>query len=173
MNINSHALNLILFHTRTLHHKPTRCPPCKSFTPLLIDFYNESKDELEIIFLSSDRDEESFSTYFGKMPWLAMVPGYSGAEANERQRKLAEMFRIQVRKDSHMFVFLCWLFLVGDDDRIFLDLLCESKNMLKFPSLDSLYSLYFVFHSMLFCILFDNDIISTWLFSLYRASHHL
>lgn len=50
-----------------------------------------------MIFLSSDRDEESFSGYFGKMPWLSSVPAFSGGEANERQRKLAEMFKIQVR----------------------------------------------------------------------------
>ena len=135
MNINSRALNLILFHTRTFRDEPNRCPPCKSFTPLLIDFYNTNKDELEIIFLSSDRDEESFSSYYGKMPWLAMIPGYSGAEANERQRKLAEMFRIQVR----ICIFLVVCFVVGDDDRTSLDLFCESKNMLKFPSLNSLY----------------------------------
>jgi thiol-disulfide isomerase/thioredoxin len=99
MNINSSALNLILFNTRTLHHKTPlkRCPPCKAFTPLLIDFYNTHKNELEVIFLSSDRDEESFSGYFGKMPWLSSVPAFSGGEANERQRKLAEMFKIQVR----------------------------------------------------------------------------
>jgi nucleoredoxin len=95
MNINSRALNLILFHTRTLHRKH-RCPPCRSFTPLLTDFYNANKDDLEIIFVSSDRDEDSFSQYFGKMPWLASVPGYSGADANARQRKMAEMFKIQV-----------------------------------------------------------------------------
>jgi nucleoredoxin len=93
MNVNSHALNLVLFHTRTLQH---RCPPCKSFTPILADFYNLNKDDMEIIFLSSDRDEESFSGYFAKMPWLSSVPGYSGADANMRQRKLAEMFKIQV-----------------------------------------------------------------------------
>ncbi|KAL3777728.1 hypothetical protein HJC23_009200 [Cyclotella cryptica] len=76
-----------------------RCPPCRAFTPKLIDFYNTScnnnNHDLEVIFISSDRDEESFSTYFGKMPWLASVPAFSGMDANERQRKLADMFKIQ------------------------------------------------------------------------------
>ena len=78
-----------------LYFSASWCPPCRSFTPLLTDFYNANKDDLEIIFVSSDRDEDSFSQYFGKMPWLASVPGYSGADANARQRKMAEMFKIQ------------------------------------------------------------------------------
>jgi thiol-disulfide isomerase/thioredoxin len=94
MNINSRALNLILFQTQSLKHR--RCPPCKAFTPILTDFYNINKKELEVIFISSDRDEESFSGYFGKMPWLASIPAFSGVDANGRQRKLADMFRIQV-----------------------------------------------------------------------------
>lgn len=31
-----------------------------------------SRDDVEIIFVSSDRDEASFSEYFGEMPWLAL-----------------------------------------------------------------------------------------------------
>lgn len=82
-----------------------RCPPCKSFTPLLIDFYNNAnKNDLEIIFLSSDRDEESFHGYFAKMPWLSSIPGYSGADANNRQRQLADKFQIQVR--LYLLVFM-------------------------------------------------------------------
>mmetsp|Transcript_11838 Transcript_11838/g.26034 ORF Transcript_11838/g.26034 Transcript_11838/m.26034 type:complete len:229 (+) Transcript_11838:137-823(+) len=78
-----------------LYFSASWCPPCKSFTPLLIDFYNANKEDLEIIFLSSDRDEESFNGYFGKMPWLSSIPGYSSQEANGRQKKLASMFQIQ------------------------------------------------------------------------------
>eukprot|EP00970_Alexandrium_tamarense_P019907 scaffold14603_cov214-Alexandrium_tamarense.AAC.1 len=102
--MNTSAFKLILFQSRALlthhdhirhHHNNNRCPPCKSFTPLLIDFYNANKEDLEIIFLSSDRDEESFNGYFGKMPWLSSIPGYSSQEANGRQKKLASMFQIQ------------------------------------------------------------------------------
>jgi len=52
----------------------SRCPPCRSFTPILSEFYNECAKPmgLEIIFVSSDRDEESFRAYFSKMPWLAL-----------------------------------------------------------------------------------------------------
>merc|ERR1712003_145397 len=49
------------------------CPPCRSFTPKLAEFYNNGlKDNMEIIFVSSDRDEESFNDYFKEMPWLAL-----------------------------------------------------------------------------------------------------
>ncbi|GKA82453.1 probable nucleoredoxin 1 [Tanacetum coccineum] len=44
------------------------------FTPVLIDLYNELADEgdFEIVFISADKNEESFNGYFSKMPWLAV-----------------------------------------------------------------------------------------------------
>merc|ERR1711957_903371 len=49
------------------------CPPCRGFTPKLAEFYNNGlKDKMEIIFISSDRDQASFDDYFKEMPWLAL-----------------------------------------------------------------------------------------------------
>lgn len=49
------------------------CPPCRDFTPKLTEWYKDGlKDKMEIIFVSSDRDEESFNSYYGDMPWLAL-----------------------------------------------------------------------------------------------------
>jgi nucleoredoxin len=54
------------------------CPPCRGFTPKLVATYNAMKavprigDDVEFIFISSDRDEASFREYFGEMPWLAL-----------------------------------------------------------------------------------------------------
>ena len=51
-----------------------RCPPCRGFTPVLAEFYKahaESKN-FELIFISSDRDEESFNEYYNEMPWLKL-----------------------------------------------------------------------------------------------------
>jgi nucleoredoxin len=51
------------------------CPPCRAFTPVLSKFYNtvNSKEKkIEIVFFSSDSDEDSYKSYFGTMPWLAM-----------------------------------------------------------------------------------------------------
>jgi len=51
------------------------CPPCRDFTPKLVQTYNKVKGDgkkLEIIFVTSDKDEESFKEYFAEMPWLAL-----------------------------------------------------------------------------------------------------
>jgi nucleoredoxin len=51
------------------------CPPCRGFTPQLAEFYlrNSKNKNLEIIFVSSDRDETSFQEYYNEMPWLALA----------------------------------------------------------------------------------------------------
>jgi len=57
------------------------CPPCRGFTPKLATIYNEIKEaekDFEIVFVSWDRDEDSFKNYHKEQPWLA-VP-YSNAE---------------------------------------------------------------------------------------------
>jgi len=51
------------------------CGPCRSFTPTLAQAYKDivaSGKNLEIVFLSSDRDDSSFNEYYGEMPWLAL-----------------------------------------------------------------------------------------------------
>ena len=51
------------------------CPPCRGFTPRLVDFYKECKEAgktFEVVFVSSDRNQEEFDGYFGEMPWLAL-----------------------------------------------------------------------------------------------------
>ncbi|EFJ25130.1 hypothetical protein SELMODRAFT_15910, partial [Selaginella moellendorffii] len=44
----------------------------QSFTPKLAAAYKELKDDLEIIFVSSDPDPESFAASFRSMPWPAL-----------------------------------------------------------------------------------------------------
>ena len=53
------------------------CPPCRAFTPELAEWYNNIKrgtngSKFEIVFVSCDSDEESFSEYFAEMPWHAL-----------------------------------------------------------------------------------------------------
>lgn len=51
------------------------CPPCRQFTPMLKDFYEELSDSpLAIIFVSSDRDEESMRAYFAEHGNYFAVP---------------------------------------------------------------------------------------------------
>lgn len=57
---------------------PSQCGPCVSFTPSLVETYkkiNKDEKKFEIIFVSSDRDEESWKEYFSEMPWLALKFG--------------------------------------------------------------------------------------------------
>jgi len=68
------------------------CPPCRSFTPQLAEWYSKSLNAkgLEIVFVSSDRDEAAFKEYFEEMPWLAL--NYS----NQKQKEeLSTIFEVQ------------------------------------------------------------------------------
>ncbi len=54
------------------------CPPCRNFTPMLKEFYNELKSmgtSIEIVFVSSDNSQQSFNEYYEIMPWLAIPYG--------------------------------------------------------------------------------------------------
>lgn len=69
------------------------CGPCRHFTPQLAKIYEEMKSqgkEIEIVFISSDSDESSFTEYFKEMPWLALP-------FNERdnQKKLSIKYEIR------------------------------------------------------------------------------
>lgn len=50
------------------------CPPCRGFTPVLAEWYKKhaAGSNVEIIFVSSDRDQAGFDGYFGEMPWKAL-----------------------------------------------------------------------------------------------------
>ncbi|KAG6607536.1 putative nucleoredoxin 1 [Cucurbita argyrosperma subsp. argyrosperma] len=68
------------------------CPPCRAFLPKLIEAYNEIKQkdkEFEVVFISSDRDQDSFQEFFSGMPWLALPFG------DERKKLLNRRFKIQ------------------------------------------------------------------------------
>ena len=48
------------------------CPPCRKFTPMLVDWYEQNKnDNFELVLITSDRDEEAMENYAAekKMPW--------------------------------------------------------------------------------------------------------
>ena len=51
------------------------CPPCRQFTPFLAQFYEavqESSKKMEIIYVSSDKDEQQFKEYFSLMGFKAV-----------------------------------------------------------------------------------------------------
>jgi len=50
------------------------CPPCRAFTPKLVNFRNAHSDEFEIVFVSSDRTADAQTTYMEEtgMQWPAV-----------------------------------------------------------------------------------------------------
>ena len=84
----------------TLNHKTVAilfsaswCPGCQAFLPKLITTYRALErrgEHFEVVFVSGDRDEESFNSYFNKMPWLA-VP-FSNKQALQQ---LSQLFRVR------------------------------------------------------------------------------
>lgn len=59
------------------HH---RCPPCRAFTPILTEAYNEvnkTNKRLEIVFVTSDRDLHAQIEYMrvAHGPWLTIAFG--------------------------------------------------------------------------------------------------
>jgi len=69
------------------------CPPCRGFTPKLGEFYNSLKatKSFEIVFVSSDRDDASFTEYYGEhAPWCALP-----FEDRSRKEALSKQFKVQ------------------------------------------------------------------------------
>ncbi|KAF8698719.1 hypothetical protein HU200_034971 [Digitaria exilis] len=58
-----------------LYFSASWCPPCRQFTPKLIETYKELASQgksFEVVFVSGDKNDEAFNAYFAKMPWLAV-----------------------------------------------------------------------------------------------------
>ena len=68
------------------------CPPCRGFTPLLIDSYKQHLHAkgLRCILVSWDRDEPSFADYYSSMPWLALP-----YEENSINKELCQHFEVR------------------------------------------------------------------------------
>lgn len=69
------------------------CGPCRGFTPQLAKLYNQCQEKgksLEILFVSSDRNEEEFKDYFGEMPWCAI-----SFKERELKSNLSDIFEVQ------------------------------------------------------------------------------
>ena len=67
--------------------------PCRGFTPQLAKLYSECKEKgkkFEIVFVSSDRNEEAFKEYFAEMPWCAL-----SFKERELKSNLSEVYEVQ------------------------------------------------------------------------------
>lgn len=73
------------------------CPPCRGFTPELAAWYTSKKDafasagkSMDLIFVSSDKDEAAFNEYLSEMPWKALA--FSDRATKE---KLSRAFNVK------------------------------------------------------------------------------
>lgn len=62
------------------YYSASWCPPCKAFTPKLVDFYNKTRskhDNFELVYISSDSNEDAQEKYMVdyEMPWPAVKYG--------------------------------------------------------------------------------------------------
>ena len=69
------------------------CPPCRGFTPILKDFYEEVEAQgVEIIFVSSDRDSEAMISY--------MKESHGDWYALEHESKVGKKLRKKFKVDG-------------------------------------------------------------------------
>jgi len=68
------------------------CPPCRTFTPKLVEFYNQNSKnaDFEILFVSSDKNQGAMNEYMSQtqMPWVGLKLG------NARAKQLKEKFGV-------------------------------------------------------------------------------
>eukprot|EP00929_Paragymnodinium_shiwhaense_P072302 TRINITY_DN36709_c0_g1_i1.p1 TRINITY_DN36709_c0_g1~~TRINITY_DN36709_c0_g1_i1.p1 ORF type:complete len:527 (-),score=140.00 TRINITY_DN36709_c0_g1_i1:262-1842(-) len=67
------------------------CPPCRQFTPMLVNAYRQlgEQKQVRVVFASRDRDPGSFAQYFSTMPWHALPFGAMQVDF------LAQMFQVR------------------------------------------------------------------------------
>lgn len=68
------------------------CPPCRGFTPKLASAYTDTfkAKNLEVVFISSDRDKGAFDEYYGEMPWLALP-----YDARDLKNKISAKYKVK------------------------------------------------------------------------------
>lgn len=67
------------------------CPPCRQFTPILIETYKELKRQgrhFEVVFCSMDREMKEYEDYSRSMPWLRLE------FQDPRGRELSNLFSV-------------------------------------------------------------------------------
>ena len=67
------------------------CPPCRRFTPVLIELYeNQPIRRVEVVLVSRDQDDATAAEYRATMPWLSLLGnGREGAD------KICELCQVQ------------------------------------------------------------------------------
>lgn len=75
-----------------LYFSASWCPPCRGFTPSLIESYEGKLKAkgMECVLISRDRDMDSFLGYYEKMPWFALP-----FESSIRNQMLGQRFGVR------------------------------------------------------------------------------
>lgn len=65
------------------------CPPCRAFTPKLVEFYNanKGKGDFELLFVSSDKTQDAMNGYMSEthMPWIGLTRDCQRTNALKQQ----------------------------------------------------------------------------------------
>jgi nucleoredoxin len=63
------------------------CPPCRAFTPSLVDFRDQNNDDFEVVFVSSDRNPDAQMSYMkeANMKWYTLE--HRSQDANKLSQK--------------------------------------------------------------------------------------
>lgn len=82
------------------------CPPCNTFTPMLIEFYKKRKyaDDFEVVFISFDNTTEDFECTIKTMPWLCVPYEYISQSPAGHIRKLNLRRAFKVDGIPHLVV---------------------------------------------------------------------
>mmetsp|Transcript_34264 Transcript_34264/g.59984 ORF Transcript_34264/g.59984 Transcript_34264/m.59984 type:complete len:144 (+) Transcript_34264:2211-2642(+) len=106
------------------------CPPCRTFTPHLIDFYdavNSNRKVLEVVLVTSDKEERKFTDYYRSMPWLA-IP-------------FSNQAKIETLENAYEVTSIPRLVLINSDGTLAVDSCIEDVKNLGAAALDN-WSLY-------------------------------
>ncbi len=63
------------------------CPPCRGFTPSLVDFRNKNSENFEVVFVSSDRSSEDQLKYMEKYEMDFYAVPHGSDAANNLKKK--------------------------------------------------------------------------------------
>jgi len=85
---------------------PSWCPPCRQQDTMMKQQYPAIRAKglpFEVVFVSADRDEDSFNQYFSSMPWLAM-PWNSNRQQVQAMYKVTGVPKLMIFSPSGALV---------------------------------------------------------------------